>query len=94
MTQERKQNDYGLTRLYVSKYQGINELIVEQLPLNAQWIFLTGENGFGKTSILRAIAKGLVGDEDLVPPLLNDAQIHTNGLCNGKPFMYEAIPKC
>ena len=93
MAQKEKQNDYCLSRLYVSKYQGINELIIEQLPLDAQWIFLTGENGFGKTSILRAIAKGLVGDEDLVPPLLNDAQIHTNGLCNGKPFRYEARPK-
>ena len=85
--------DYALSRLYISNFQGINELLIEALPLNTQWIFLTGENGFGKTSILRAIAKGLVGDEDLIAPLSNDAKIFTNGLCGGKPFMYEAKPK-
>ena len=100
MTRKEKQqlhqdvyNNYALTRLYISKFQGINELLIEHLPFNTQWIFLTGENGFGKTSILRAIAKGLVGDEDLVPPLPKDAKIYTHGLCNKKPFMYEAIPK-
>jgi predicted ATP-binding protein involved in virulence len=86
-------NNCALSRLYISKFQGINELIIDELPLNTQWIFLTGENGFGKTSILRAIAKGLVGDEDLVMPLPIDAQIHINGLCYGQPFFYKARPK-
>jgi hypothetical protein len=86
-------NDYGISRFYVSKFQGINELLIEGLPLNTQWIFLTGENAFGKTSILRAIAKGLVGDEDLVPPLPNLSQIHINTLFNKKPEYYRARPR-
>ncbi len=76
----------ALSRLYVANFQGIKELIIENLPLNNRWIFLTGENGFGKTSVLRAIAKGLVGDENFVQPMPKNAQILLNGFVNNKPF--------
>lgn len=35
------------------------------IPLECKWIFLTGENGSGKTSILKAIATGLCRNNDL-----------------------------
>jgi predicted ATP-dependent endonuclease of OLD family len=54
---------YAITRLEVAHFQGIKHLVMNEIPTNAQWIFLTGENSFGKTSILRSIALGLVGDE-------------------------------
>ena len=76
----------ALSRIYVANFQGIKELTIEKLPLNARWIFLTGENGFGKTSVLRAIAKGLAGDENFVLPMPKNTSIFLNGFINNQPF--------
>jgi predicted ATPase len=94
---------FAITRLYVENYQGIKKLVSEDsegngIEPNTQWIFLTGENGFGKTSILRAIAKGLIGDEDEVPNMPNgNAVILINGIQNSMPFfdkiVYRSTPK-
>lgn len=64
-----------LKYLDVSNYQGIKSLTMRNLPNDAQWIFLTGENGFGKTSVLRAIAKGLVGDEERVTQINTETKL-------------------
>ncbi|MCB1192135.1 MAG: AAA family ATPase [Leptospiraceae bacterium] len=57
---------YGFT---VENYQGIKSTSLRNLPNKANWIFLTGENGFGKTSILQSIAIGLYGniEEEIIP---------------------------
>jgi predicted ATP-binding protein involved in virulence len=52
---------YSLKSLDVNDYRGIRHLHLEGLPANTPWIFLTGQNGFGKTSVLQAIALGLWG---------------------------------
>jgi predicted ATP-binding protein involved in virulence len=83
----------ALSRLYVSNFQGIKEATIENLPLNKRWIFLTGENGFGKTSVLRAIAKGLVGDESFVQPMPKNTQILLNGFINNKTFRNNSSEK-
>jgi predicted ATP-binding protein involved in virulence len=67
--------DCILKYLSVKNYQGIQSLTLNNLPNDAQWIFLTGENGYGKTSILRAIAKGLLGDEELVAQIDKNTKI-------------------
>jgi predicted ATP-dependent endonuclease of OLD family len=67
--------DCVLKYLNVKNYQGIKSLTLKNLPNDAQWIFLTGENGYGKTSILRAIAKGLLGDEELVTQIDKNTKI-------------------
>jgi energy-coupling factor transporter ATP-binding protein EcfA2 len=64
-----------LKYLEVANYQGIKSLTINNLPIDAQWIFLTGENGFGKTSVLRAIAKGLVGDEERVTQIDHETKL-------------------
>lgn len=48
----------------VKNFQGIHS-IQFNLPLESKWIFFTGNNGFGKTNILQAIARVLspAGDE-------------------------------
>ena len=51
---------YSLKSIYISNFKGINKIELEGLPRDAPWIFLTGENGFGKTSVLQAISKGLL----------------------------------
>jgi predicted ATP-binding protein involved in virulence len=84
---------FALSRIEIIDFQGIKHLIIQDIPLDTQWIFLTGENGFGKTSVLRAFAKGLVGDEDLVESLPPQSQIYINGYNWNQPFFYSARSK-
>ncbi len=48
-----------LKSFQIENYAGIIKTGLKDLPGDAQWIFLTGENGFGKTSVLRGVAVGL-----------------------------------
>lgn len=62
----------SLHSLHVRNFRGIRELTIDKLPNDIRWLFLTGENGFGKTSVLQAIAVGLWGlpyriDEEFDP---------------------------
>jgi AAA15 family ATPase/GTPase len=77
---------FALSRLEIIDFQGIKHLVIDNIPADTQWIFLTGNNGYGKTSLLRAIAKGLVGDEDLVESLPEKTQIYVNGYNWNEPF--------
>jgi predicted ATP-binding protein involved in virulence len=54
----------AIKRIQIENYQGIIKTNIADLPYETQWIFLTGENGFGKTSVLQAIAIGLFGNQD------------------------------
>lgn len=74
----KQQKTCVLKYLKVENYQGIKSLCIKDLPNDAQWIFLTGENGFGKTSILRAIAKGLLGDEERVTQINDETNIFSS----------------
>lgn len=51
----------SLKSIEIEHFAGIKHTSLKDLPGDAQWIFLTGENGFGKTSVLRGIAMGLDG---------------------------------
>lgn len=52
---------FNIIDFSIKKFQGINNLKLKNIPVNTQWIFLTGNNGYGKTSILKAILLGLIG---------------------------------
>jgi ABC-type uncharacterized transport system fused permease/ATPase subunit len=47
----------ALTHLGILHFQGIKALEIADIPLGTRWIFLTGENAFGKTAVLRAITR-------------------------------------
>ena len=49
----------SLKSIEIENFAGIKHTSLKDLPSDAQWIFLTGENGFGKTSVLRGIGGGL-----------------------------------
>jgi AAA domain, putative AbiEii toxin, Type IV TA system/Protein of unknown function (DUF2813) len=53
---------YAIKQLAVKNFQGIQDLALEVLPVDAKWIFLTGENSFGKSTILQAISLALSGE--------------------------------
>ncbi|MGM9506847.1 AAA family ATPase [Larkinella sp. GY13] len=54
----------AIKSLRVQNFKGIKQLVIDDLPASMRWIILTGENGFGKTSVLQAIAAGLYGNKD------------------------------
>ncbi|MCT4600046.1 MAG: AAA family ATPase [Marinifilaceae bacterium] len=56
---------YSICQFSIENFQGIKETKIDNLPSNARWIFLTGKNGYGKTSLLKAITIGLYGKEDV-----------------------------
>jgi predicted ATP-binding protein involved in virulence len=49
----------ALKSFHIKGYRGIIDTKVDNIPPDTQWIFLTGENGFGKTSVLQALANKL-----------------------------------
>lgn len=53
--------EYALNYLSIKNFKGIIDASINNLPKGAQWIFLTGENGYGKTSVLQALATSLYG---------------------------------
>ncbi|MCI5166772.1 MAG: hypothetical protein D3903_11925 [Candidatus Electrothrix sp. GM3_4] len=58
-----------LSGFQIKNFQGIKDAQLDNFPNNPSWIFLTGENGFGKTCLLKALAIGLYGDrEDIITP--------------------------
>ena len=55
----KKMLPLALKSFHIKNYRGIIDTQINNIPDNTQWIFLTGENGFGKTSVLQALALGL-----------------------------------
>ncbi len=53
----------GIIKFNLKKFQAIEDITQDGIPVNTQWIFFTGKNGYGKTSILRALALGLIRSE-------------------------------
>lgn len=49
----------SINSIKIENYHEIKFSELEKLPNDTNWIFLTGENGFGKTSVLQAICLGL-----------------------------------
>lgn len=50
---------FSLFAFTIKSYNDIREIEVSSIPINTAWIFLIGENSFGKTSILQGITNGL-----------------------------------
>jgi predicted ATP-binding protein involved in virulence len=63
-SQAEKIMPYALKQIVISKYLGIENVSITEIPIDTKWIFITGENGYGKTTFLQAIAIGLCGSEE------------------------------
>lgn len=62
---EKNELYFSLKGIDIENFQGIKFAKVEDLRSDAKWIYITGENGYGKTTLLQAIALGLSGDPEL-----------------------------
>src|SRR5690606_29294942 len=67
-------NDYfPIEYIHIKNFKSIDDLRIEfkEDELNKKsWLFLLGENGVGKSSILQAVAVGLKLDRKLIEPLI------------------------
>ncbi len=80
-----------ITGVAIRNYHGIKETKLPGLPETAPWVFLTGENGFGKTSVLQALAIGLYGNtEDQIIPKNGKAVVEVvyQGKNETRPFIH------
>jgi predicted ATPase len=53
----------GIKQFKVENFHDIKNISIENLNIDAKWIFLTGENSFGKTTVLQSIALALSGEQ-------------------------------
>ncbi len=77
---------FALKQLKVKNYYGINNAELSKLPADAQWIFITGFNAFGKSAVLQALVIGLFGPKDENTILTGDqvnceigVEVYSNG---------------
>lgn len=89
---------FAIKQIQVRNYHGIIDTGIN-LPIDARWIFLTGENAFGKTALLRAITIGLHGPTDQGTILLNPEKERSNkfslqGQKNQKKSLTDSEKEC
>ncbi len=70
---------FALQCFTIKNFKGIKSLEVNNLPANAPWIFLTGENGYGKTCVLQGLAIALT----------NTGERHTEYMEGGSELLFD-----
>ena len=68
---------FGITSFHIEGFRGIESTSIEDIPSDRKWIFLTGKNGGGKTSVLQALFIGLFGSRDK-KLILEDSEFDIN----------------
>jgi len=63
---------FCIENIYIKEFKDIKECKINSIPVNAPWIFLTGENGKGKTVFLQAIATGLHPIDNIINETQSD----------------------
>ncbi len=60
----KEQKRLSIISFSLNNYYAIKNIEIKDIPHNTQWIFITGENGYGKSLILKSLFIGLNGEED------------------------------
>jgi energy-coupling factor transporter ATP-binding protein EcfA2 len=69
----KNQRPFSVCYFQIDSYKGIKNTKLIEIPSNSQFVFITGENAFGKTTLLQAIASSL--DNDNKTDIDKDMQI-------------------
>jgi len=81
---------HTLKQFQIKNFQCISRTGIEEIPIDGPWVFITGENGDGKTSLLQALAIGLHGTadaENLLKGIDRDCKIDTEIQHHGAPCL-------
>lgn len=70
---------FCIESLHIRKFKQIEHVHLENLPPK-QWIFLTGENGYGKTLLLQAIATALHPIDNRINEIVQQSEIGLTSL--------------
>jgi predicted ATP-binding protein involved in virulence len=65
-----------IKRFNIKNFLCIRDAGLDKIPVDCQWIFITGENGEGKTALLQALTLGLLGNDDREANHLLDDNTH------------------
>ena len=58
-----------IKQIVIEGFQSVKSVQISDIPTDTRWIFLTGENGTGKTVLLQALVIGMLGAEEAFPLL-------------------------
>jgi len=61
---EKERKSGYIRNFKIKKFGKLENLAIKEIPQGCRWIFLTGENGAGKTSVLRALAATISNNND------------------------------
>jgi predicted ATP-binding protein involved in virulence len=71
---KKNKNLGSIKNIEIKNFGPIKDVSILDIPLKTKWIYLTGENGAGKTSVLKAIATGLCQNNDQNEPVAKSEQ--------------------
>lgn len=83
----------ALKSFHIKNYRGIIDTQIDNIPADTQWIFLTGENGFGKTSVLQGIVSSIYTNVNVEAQSLRPLQGIVEILKNGISYYHPAVVK-
>jgi predicted ATP-binding protein involved in virulence len=85
----------GLRGIEISNFRGIRSAAIEGIPADTSWIFLTGNNGYGKSCLLQAIFLGFWGQNQDGSTILEDDpfELKFSGYQHGKIFTTLVTPE-
>lgn len=64
MSKEKRVFPSCIKRFDIKNFLCIRDTGLDKIPVDCQWVFITGENGDGKTALLQALTVGLLGNDD------------------------------
>jgi len=82
--QDREALPLSLRQVAIADFQSIDRVQLFDLPADASWVVIVGENGDGKTSFLQAIALACTGDHGAQELFHQNTEINVELLAYGK----------
>jgi predicted ATP-binding protein involved in virulence len=75
----RKNQPINISKLSIKNFGPIHNIDIPNFGLEKKWIFLTGENGCGKSAIFRAISAAICNDHShLVKGDYSNYEVYVN----------------